>query len=159
MCVPSASVGLLATAAWSSGADFVKSWRTVSSGPKTTTATGSLPFRTAMNLRAACMAPAIGLPFMLFDASMRRIAPLAVPGASTVRFETTLSFSKTATLSAVSARRSGRRRKNFLSGKLESGASWSAGAPDWPTAATGATRVTSTAPRTEIAAETIRARR
>ena len=59
----------------------VKSVRTSSSGPKTTTATGRLSLRSARNARAATIAFWIGAPFMLFDASMRRTAPLLEPPA------------------------------------------------------------------------------
>ena len=120
----------MATAASSSCFDFVKFTSTLSSGPKTTTATGRFGLRVLMKFRAACIAPAIGAPCMLFDASMSRIAPLAVPGASTVRFVTVPPFSET-TLPSVSARRSGRRRSSILSGKLESRASESVGDADW----------------------------
>ena len=70
--------------------------RTLTSGLKATTATGRSGARWAMNARAATIAPWIGLPVMLLDASMSRIAPFAAPGASTPSPRTAPPFSVTA---------------------------------------------------------------
>ena len=61
----------------------MKSVSTVISGLYAMTATGSSSLRWAMNARAAAMAASIGSPAMLFDASIRRIAPLDFEPLST----------------------------------------------------------------------------
>ena len=71
------------------------------------TATGSSSFRSAMNARAAAIAPAIGAPAMLFEASMRSIAPLDFVPLSTDRPDTGPPFSVTSRFDAVSALGSG----------------------------------------------------
>ncbi len=110
MCVPSASAGGPEIAATSSRWEVVKSTSTVSSGPNRTTATGSFWFRWPRKARAARIAPAIGPPRMLLDASIRRTAPAVDPGAATSRFETAAPFSVTTSLLAVTARFSGSSR-------------------------------------------------
>jgi hypothetical protein len=56
-----------------------------------------------MNARAAAMAPAIGAPRMLSDASISTIAPLDLALLSTARLVTGCPFSVTVRLAAVSA--------------------------------------------------------
>ncbi len=75
------------------------------------------------------MASAIGLPFMLSDASMRRIAPLLEPpGGATPRLRTGWPFSVTPTFFVVSGCVDGRVTRYALSGKPDVVDSLSVGA-------------------------------
>ena len=75
-------------------------------GLKAMIASGRSAFRSSRNARAATVAPWIGAPFMLFDASIRRTAPLfEPPGGATARLVTALVFSVTSTCAAVSGLR------------------------------------------------------
>jgi hypothetical protein len=74
-----------------------KSVSTFTSGLKATTATGRSGVREAMKARAASIAPAIGFPVMLSEASIRRMTPLVAPGASTPSPVTGSPFSVTDT--------------------------------------------------------------
>ncbi len=122
MWVPSDVTGVFATAAASSAPSVVNSASTVSSGPNTTTETGMFGFRSFRNARAAAIAPCSGAPFMLFEASIRRSAPVAAPpGGTTASPETGPPFSETSTPAVVSARRSGSWSRYARSGKPESG--------------------------------------
>ena len=104
MCVPSDVSGVFETASVSCALSVVKSVRTLSSGPNTTIATGRSFLRSPRNARDAAMAFWIGAPFMLFDASMSRIAPLASPpGGATPRPVTSWPFSVTSTFDVLSA--------------------------------------------------------
>ena len=103
MCVPSDVTGVLETDSVSSFVSVVKFVRTLSSGPNTTIATGRLGLRSLRNARAAAIAFWIGAPFMLFEASMRRSAPLLLPpGGATPRLRTGSPFSVTPTFFSVS---------------------------------------------------------
>ena len=96
-------------------------------------------FRSFRNARAATIAPCRGAPFMLFEASIRRSAPVAAPpGGTTASPETGPPFSETATPAVVSARRSGSWSRYARSGKPELGDSVSFGAL-WPDARPGTT--------------------
>ena len=79
MWVPSDGRGRLRDGLLRVALSVVKSESTLSLGPKTTMATGRSFLRSARKARDAAMAFWIGAPFMLFDASIRRIAPLLSP--------------------------------------------------------------------------------
>ena len=86
MCVPSEVAGVVETAFVSAAPSVVNSLSTLSFGPNTTIATGRSFFRWARNARDAAIAFLIGAPFMLFDASTSKIAPLlSPPGGVTAR--------------------------------------------------------------------------
>ena len=127
MRVPSAVLGAFATAAESSPSSLVNSVSTVMSGLYAMTATGSSSLRCAMNARAAAMAASIGSPAMLFDASMRRIAPLDFDPLSTDRPDTGPPFSETSRPCSFVA--VGVRYSQTRSGNSESCASVSVGDP------------------------------
>ena len=85
MCVPSAVSGVVATALASTALSVVKSVRTLTSGLYAMTATGSRARRSARKALAAAIAPSIGAPRMLSEASMRTMAPLVLALDSTAR--------------------------------------------------------------------------
>ncbi len=146
MCVPSASGGASATASDSSFGSVVKPVRTLSSGPKTTIATGRSSLRSARNALAAAIAPSIGLPSMLLEASMRRMAPLDSPGGCTPSPTTGPPFSVIVSCSVVSGCVFGSSTTYARSGNAEPGASeiWIAAAL-CPMPATGAMSAASAA--------------
>src|SRR5215470_17428939 len=120
MWVPSDVVGVVATAFDSCAPSVLKLESTLSLGPKTMIATGRSLFRTLRKARAAAVAFWIGAPFMLFEASMRRTAPLFdPPGGATDMPTTGLPFSVTATCDAFSAFTAGSVRRYALSGNPE----------------------------------------
>ena len=81
--MPNTISGVVATASLRTAESVVKSVSTCCSGLYAMTATGIASGRTLMNARAAAMACSIGSPFMLSDASIRRMTPLVELGAST----------------------------------------------------------------------------
>ena len=84
MWVPVASCGVFASAFVIRAPSFVNGSTTWVALLKVITASCWPGLRRAANVRAACMAPAMGLPAMLSDASMTRMTPKlppAVPGA------------------------------------------------------------------------------
>ena len=118
----------------------VNSVSVVSSGPNTMTDTGMFGLRSFKNARAAAIAPASGAPFMLFEASISRIAPVAAPpGGTTASPVTGPPFSLTFTPAVVSVRRSGSCKRYARSGNPEPGDSTSFGAGSWPSASPGRT--------------------
>src|SRR6476619_4014371 len=129
MWVPSAVGGVFETDAARSALLVGKSERTLSSGPKTTIATGRSVLRSARKARAAAIAFWIGAPFMLFEASMSRIAPLlSPPGGAPPRLRTDWPFSVTWTFLVVSACVWGSATMYALSGKPDVGVSLRVGA-------------------------------
>ena len=103
MCVPSASFGGFASAAWTFFRSVVSGRATVGRELKNTTESG-WPGLRAANARAAAIADPIE-PFMLFEASISRTVPMPSAEAddSTLRFLTGLPFSRTLTSCVVSA--------------------------------------------------------
>ena len=82
------------------------------SGPNTTIATGRSFLRSARKARDAAIAFWIGAPCMLFDASIRRIAPLlSPPGGVTARADTGFVFSVTFTFDGVQRLRARKREQ------------------------------------------------
>ena len=109
-CVPSESTGGLASAAWTVLRLRVGASRTVDVLLKVITPTSAFGGFLAANALPAAMAPTMGAPFMLFDASITRIVakpPTAAPAGRTVRVSTGWPFSVTLTWAVVSGCRFG----------------------------------------------------
>ena len=104
MCVPSAVAGVSATASASSALFVVKSESTLTFGLNDDDRDGQVALALVEECPRGGHRVLIGAPFMLFDASMSRIAPLAEPpGGATATPVTGPPFSVTLDLATRSA--------------------------------------------------------